>query len=309
MSRSGSAQVRGGGEHLPIRTVIPMMRAALLIGAFLVSLAGIQLYILTDRTDHYFAWTVAIPITAAFLGAFYWTSVPLALLGGLERAWIRARVAVPGVLLFLWATLATTLIHLGKFHLHSPDHFARAAAWLWLIIYAGDPPLVLLALVLQLRAGGVDPPRMAPLPPWYRAALAVQSVVTLGTGAVLFANHEWAAKWWPWPLTALTARAMGSWLLGLGGVLAMAFWENDWIRIRVATISYSVLGILQLIALARYSSSFSWGTAGSLYTAFVVTILLLGVYGLAQAISADRRLGHPGASAGLPPATASPSAP
>jgi hypothetical protein len=293
MSGVGGGEGPGGGEQLPVRTVIPMMRAALLVGAFLVSLAGIQLYVLTTRTDHYFAWTIALPITAAFLGAFYWTSVPLALLGGLERVWIRARVGVPGVLLFLWATLATTLIHFGKFHLHSPDHFARGAAWLWLVIYAGDPPFVLLGLFFQLRAPGVDPPRTAPLPSWYRAALAVQAVVTLGIGAILFAAPKWAATWWPWALTPLTARAMAAWLLGLGGVLAMAFWEDDWIRIRVATISYAVLGILQLVALARYSGSFTWGLAGSVYTAFVVAVLLLGVYGVAQATSALGRLPAP----------------
>jgi hypothetical protein len=71
------------------------MRVALLLGAFLVTLAGIQLYVLSGHTDRYFAWTIAVSLTAAFLGAFYWASVPLALLAGLRGVWVDAR---PGVL-------------------------------------------------------------------------------------------------------------------------------------------------------------------------------------------------------------------
>ena len=126
-------------ETTAVRKQVPLMRVALYTGSFLVFLAGIQLFVLTTRTDHYFAWTIANPLTAAFLGAFYWTAIPLAFLSARRRVWADARVGVPGVLVFLWATLLTTLLHLGKFHFSSPDRFAKGAAWLWLIIYSADP--------------------------------------------------------------------------------------------------------------------------------------------------------------------------
>jgi len=44
------------------------MRVAPGVGAFLVFLAGLQLYVLTERTDHWFAWTIAVPLTAATPG-------------------------------------------------------------------------------------------------------------------------------------------------------------------------------------------------------------------------------------------------
>jgi hypothetical protein len=265
------------------------MRAILLLGAFLVSLAGIQLYFLTRRTDHYFAWTIAVPLTAAFMGAFYWTSAPLALLSGLERSWVRARVAVPGVLLFLWATLATTLLHLGKFHLHSSDRFAQGAAWLWLVIYAAEPPLLLLAFWLQVRSPGVDPPRRALLTAWYRAALAAQAAVMLIVGVALFAAPSWVARWWPWSITPLTARAMAAWVLATGGISATAAWENDWIRIRFATVAYAVLGVLQAIAAARYADDFRGGLSEAIYLIFVGVVLVLGVFGLVRSEQAARR--------------------
>jgi hypothetical protein len=261
------------------------MRVALVLGAFLVTLAGIQLYVLSSHTDRYFAWTIAVPMTAAFLGAFYWASAPLALLSGLQRVWVNARAGVLGVLVFLWATLLTTLLHPGKFHLHGPGHVAQGAAWAWLVIYAADPPLLSVALFFQVRAAGSDPSRRAPLAAWYRAALAVQAVIALGQGLLLFAVPLQAARWWPWPLTPLTARAVACWLLGLGVLQVTCFFENDWSRIRLATISYSVLAVLQFAALARYSAAFRWGPAGAIYISFVASILILGLYGWSQAAS------------------------
>jgi hypothetical protein len=288
MVPEGGGKVAADAVVPAVRTVVPLMRVALLVGAFLVTLAGIQLYVLSGHTDRYFAWTIAVSLTAAFLGAFYWASAPLALLAGLRGVWVDARPGVLGVLVFLWATLLTTLIHLGKFHLHGPGHIAQGAAWLWLIIYAADPPLLSVALFLQVRAAGSDPPRSAPVDAWYRVALAIQAAVALGEGVILFAVPLQAARWWPWPLTPLTARAIASWLLGLGVMQATCFFENDWARIRLATISYSLLGVLQLAALARYSTTFRWGVAGGIYIAFVASILLLGLYGWARAATRSR---------------------
>jgi hypothetical protein len=44
------------------------MRGLLLAAGALVFLAGFQLFILTEQTDLYFAWTIQPPLTAAFLG-------------------------------------------------------------------------------------------------------------------------------------------------------------------------------------------------------------------------------------------------
>lgn len=63
---------------------------------------------LSDQTEHYFAWTIASPLTAAFLGAAYWASAVLELMAARERAWSHGRVAVPAVLLFLYWRRAAT---------------------------------------------------------------------------------------------------------------------------------------------------------------------------------------------------------
>lgn len=279
-----------------VRLLLPLMRASLLLGAFLVSLAGIQLYFLTTRTADYFAWTISVPVTAAFLGAFYWTSLPLAAMSARQGVWANARVGVPGVLVFLWATLATTLLHLDKFHFDRADDVARGAAWLWLAIYAADPVLVSMALVMQVRQPGTDPVRADRLPAWYRTSAAVQSSVVLFAGAAMMVSPTWVASWWLWPLTPLTARAMGSWLLGLGVVLATAVAEDDWVRIRVATAAYSVLGLLQIGALMRHGGDLTADAPlVALYVGFVGWISVLGIYGLWRSSGPRTRLADPGA--------------
>jgi hypothetical protein len=256
------------------------MRAALYLGSFLVFLAGVQLFVLTTMTDRLFAWTIASANSAAFLGAFYWTSVPLAFSSARQQTWDRARVGVPGVLVFLWLTLATTLIHADKFHFSSPMLLAKGAAWVWLLIYAIDPVLISVALVRQLRLPGGDRPREAPVGAGYLVAVAVSAAIILALGVGLFATPDWAAGWWPWALTPLTARAMASWLIGLGIVLVTAVFERDWLRIRPATGAYALLGALELIALARFSGEVDWSSwVAWALVAFFATALLVGTYG------------------------------
>jgi len=286
--------VTGTGE----RRVVPLMRDALYLGSVLVFTAGVQLFVLTEHTANDFAWTIAVPLTAAFLGAFYWCAVPLAFLSARESVWANARVAIPGVLVFLWATLATTVIHRAKFHFHSSGQLAKGAAWLWLIIYAADPILVSIGFAQQQRTRGTNPPRTAPLPGGYRAAIFVHGAISVSVGAAVFAAPGWVARWWPWPLTPLTGRAMGSWLLGLGVVLLTAAAENDWVRIRIATASYAILGFLELVAVARYRTEIVHAPAGWLFAAFEASVLALGVAGVVGAQRATHAAGFAARSHG-----------
>ena len=256
------------------------MRAVFIVGSVLVTAAAVQLYLLTTRTDHWFAWTIQVPLTAAFLGAFYFTALALAGQSATKRIWVEARVAVPGVFVFITLTFVLTLLHLDKFHFHSPDRIAKGAAYLWFVIYLADPPFVAFAWFLQLRRPGVDPPRRFPLPVWYRAVLALQAAVFIAVGVALFVAPDSTKGIWPWPLTPLTARAVAAWVLALGLVVGQAVWENAWERIDIASISYAVLGTLQGIALARYSGDVQWGRpAAWIYVAVVAGMLGLGVYG------------------------------
>jgi hypothetical protein len=265
----------------------PAMNTLLFIAGILVFIAGFQLYVMTEQTDQFFAWTIAPPnnlyLTAAFLGASYWASCVLELWAARQRAWTHARIAVPAVLLFTSLTFIVTLIHLNKFHLGPPLGQPAAPVtviltYVWLIIYAAVPLLMGLLLVLQLRKQEVAAPRTAPVPGGLRMALGAQSAVMFILGLFLLFAPQTAPLVWPWKLTALTAQAVGAWMVSLPLAGFQAVWENDLHRTRAATVSYIALGVLHLIAVARYPGDLDWsGLPAWLYVLFLVSMVLVGV--------------------------------
>jgi hypothetical protein len=264
------------GREGGYRRTTTSMRAILWIGAGFVAAAGLNEYLLSSQTDRYFAWTIKLPLTAAFLGGFYLTALVMAVLSARQREWSRARVGIPGVCAFLWLTLVATLLHLDLFHLHAGPGTARAAAWAWLVIYIADPIALTTFWILQVRATGTDRPRTRLLPSWYRGLLGVEGIVGVAVGVCLFVAPSTATHLWPWPLTPLTAQAVAAWLIGYGGVLLTMIVENDWDRVRPALGPSVALFVLQVVALLRFphvvdwSSPSAWGFLLALVGALVV---------------------------------------
>lgn len=273
-----------------VKSVTKGMQRLLFAASLLVLSAGILLYLLTDYTDTYFAWTITPPLTAAFLGAGYWASFLLELLSARERVWARARLAVPAILVFTTLTLILTLLHLDRFHFTRTVFITLAVTWVWLVVYASVPVVMTILLVAQLRQPGRDPDRHTPLPWWVRLVLSLQALIMLTLGTALFLVPLAVASVWPWALTALTGRAVGAWLIGIGILASQAAWENDWTRLRPVMISFAVYGGLQLIAIARYPGTVNWnGASAWIYLLLLLSILAVGVYGWRAARQALQR--------------------
>src|SRR5690348_7404053 len=264
------------GAAAAIRPLVPGMRWLLYTAAVLVLLAGFQLFVFTGRTGTFFAWTIANPLAAAFLGAGYWASVSIEVMAGRQKLWANARIAVPTVFVFTVLTLAATLMHLGQFHLGS--QFApgtRVVTVAWIAIYVLVPLLMLIVLAVKARTRGIDPPRSAPLPVWLYGLLAAQAIVFLAVGVALFTAPRQAAPLWPWKLTPLVAQATAAWVISLGVAATQALLERDSRRLRPAAVGYLLLAVLQAVALARYPHQFHWGTgAGITYLIFLGVMLL-----------------------------------
>ena len=274
-----------------LRPLVPGVRRLLFVAAVLVLLAGLQLFVFTGRTSTFFAWTIANPLSAAFLGASYWAAVSIEALAGRQKLWANARIAVPAVFVFTVLTLATTLMHLGQFHLGSG--FAagtRVVTVAWIAIYVLVPLLMVAVVFVQMRTPGADPPRSAGLPAWMYALLAGQAIVLLGFGVALFAVPGQAASPWPWKLTPLAAQATGAWLIALGVAAVHALLERDARRLRPAAVGYILLAVLLAIALARYPSRFAWDSnAGTIYLIFLATMLLTGAAALVRGFARTGR--------------------
>jgi len=255
------------------------MRWLLLAAGFLVLLAGFQLFILTEYTDRYFAWTIQPFITAAFLGGGYFASFLVEFLAFRNGKWPEGRIAVPAVFTFTTLTLIATLLHVDRFHFNSPLVLAQAAAWFWLMIYAVVPPLMLLMWARQRRMSGSGTIGSLPLPASLRLVLLIQGVLLLSWGAALFLDPKLSAVSWPWTLTPLTSQATGAWLIGIGILAVHGFAENDYARVRIGLVGYLAFGVLEVVALLRYPGSFSWVSwSGWLYVGLIVSVLITGLY-------------------------------
>lgn len=251
------------------------VRAGLVAIASVIFWLGLSLFAFPRETDTLFAWTIQPPLTAAFLGASYWASTTLAAACARERDWVCGRAFAAPYLIAGVVLLVVTLVHIDKFHMDA------VTGWAWLILYAIFPPAVVVLLLRQVRVPGADPPRVAPMPRALVAGLAVLGTALAVLGAALVIAPEDAAALWPWPLTPLTGRAIGTFVLAQG-VLALAVCrEHDWDRVRPAMLQQLVVGVLQLAALARFSGTLDWDRAGAwLYLAAVLALLGTGAVGV-----------------------------
>jgi hypothetical protein len=258
--------------------MIGPLRAILVVAACLVFLAGLQLTVFPLRTADWFAWTIDVPMTAVFLGAAYWSSAVLEVAGARARNWGSARLTVWAVLAFTTLTLVVTLVHLDKFHLGADQPTsARLVTWGWLAIYAGVPVAMLLAIGLQARSRApAQPSSRRPLPTGLRLLLTVLGTVLLVSGAALLAVPTSVSGAWPWPLTDLTARAIGAWLVGLGWAAAHARLIDDVPSVRPLGLTGVAFVLLQAVALVRYGDAVDRTSAQA--TAYVA---LLGCIGAA----------------------------
>jgi hypothetical protein len=254
------------------------MRVVLYVAAALVFAVGVPLFLLTEHTDRFFAWTIASPLTAAFLGGSYWAACVLEFLGARRRVWENARIAVPAVVTFTGLTFIVTLIHLENFHFDAPEAVTVAGTWLWLAVYALVPVWMSVLMAMQARERGQDGPRTAPLARWQIALMAAVSAVMLVVGALLLVAPDEVKGIWPWELTPLTARAVGAWLIGLGVASGHAAREADAERVRPITAASILFVALQAIALLRYGDEVDWASISAVsYVALLAVIAAIGL--------------------------------
>ena len=258
-----------------IRSVVAVVSLGLAILTVALIVVGLPVVVAPARTDRYFSWTIEVPLTAAFLGACYWTAALFTLLSAREREWPHVRAVMPGILVAGTLILVATLMHIERFAMDT------ARGWIWVILYAGLPPGVLLLLALQRKAPGADPPLRRPIERWATVLLALAAAALLVTGAALFAVPRTTGEWWLWPVTELTARMVGAWLAAIGVTLVAVLLEGDWTRVRAATVYLAAVAAAHLATLARYPGTVQWeDVAAWTYVAFYAALFVLAVHGI-----------------------------
>jgi hypothetical protein len=257
------------------RSVAPIVSLGLAVLTVALIVVGLPLVVAPGETDRYFAWTIDVPLTAAFLGACYWTAALFTLLSARERECTRVRAVMPGILVAGTLILVATIVHLERFATDT------ARGWIWLILYAGLPPGGMLLLALQHRARHADAPVLLPIEPWATALLTLLAAALLITGAALFAVPGTTRGWWSWPLTELTARMVGAWLAAIGATVVAVLLERDWTRVRAAMVYLAAVAAAHLVTLARAPGTVQWNHAAAWgYLAVDAALLAVAVHGI-----------------------------
>jgi uncharacterized membrane protein HdeD (DUF308 family) len=179
--------------------------------------------------------------------------------------------------------LVITLVHIDRFDLDS------LFGVFWVVVYALVPPLLAWAIADQLSVPGEDRRGPRRLPKLLRRVLVLEGAVLLAAGLLLLISPGAADDVWPWALSPLTSRAIGSFLFGIGVAALIAARDDDPLSFRGAALAYAVLGLLELIALNLHIPDLGdRPLATTLYAAFWVAVLLTGGYGLSAARAASR---------------------
>jgi len=261
-----------------IATTTIWMRSLLAVAGLLVLTIGLPLYLVPQNSDEYFSWSVS-PISAAFLGGAYLSAAVIEFSAARKRTWANARIAVPAVFVFTVLTLFVTLGNADRYHFNAPGLLQSVGTWAWLAVYVVVPPIMLIILVMQLFRRGGDPVREWPIPLSLRVSFTLGAAALLLGGVTLLVDPGVASWMWPWPLNSVTGQAFGAWMVGFGIALGQMVWEADWKRIRPATLGVGALGILQLIAVIRYSDALDWAAVQTwVYLAVLASFVVLGIY-------------------------------
>jgi hypothetical protein len=228
------------------KDILPITRitAALLL-PFLLA-AGLILYVLPDRTEQLFAWTITPRATALIMGAGYLSGLYFFGRALTAERWESIAQGFPPIAVFAWLAGITTLLHWDRFN---KDHIAFFA---WAGLYA-ITPFVVPGLWLLNRSNEAGTPKMNgnDIPAGFAAAIGVAGVAVMLSGAVLFLMPEMMMPTWPWQITPLTARILGSFFI-LTGLVDLSIAANRrWSAVQF-TLESQLIGLaLMLLGIPR----------------------------------------------------------
>jgi hypothetical protein len=223
-----------------------------------------------DDTELLFAWAVKSRMTALLLGSVYAGGAYFFSRVFLARQWHRVGLGfLPAASFALLGGLAT-LIHWDGFS-HSSLAFI-----VWVAVYAIVPWLIPL---LWFRNRSLDPrvpdPRDVVMPHLATSIWIGLGVSNLAIGACLFFFPSSMSAVWPWVLTALGARIVGSLFVMFGATgFALAI-ERRWSAQQVVMETMGITFALLLLGEARSWSSFQLGNALTwVFTAWVLLLMV-----------------------------------
>jgi hypothetical protein len=234
----------------------------------LILLDASQLLILyPGRTATLWAWTLQPEVTAMVLGsvyaggAYFWGRIVFGV------PWPRVAAGMPAVIVFVWVAGIATLLHLDRFHKDSLPFVA------WAGLYIVTPFLVPWLVARNHRRYGA--PAGPPLPRVLQLTLGAVGGALLLAGLLFLVAPDVAIDGWPWTLTPLTARIMGSVLAMYGTVWVAVAAHGTWAGARIPLQAHTIGLAFVVLAVIRGSDDVDWDDARSILVVLVAAGMLV----------------------------------
>jgi hypothetical protein len=248
--------------------ILPQTRlVSAIIVPFLVAAFGI-LYLWPNDTDKLFAWTIKPQMTAMMLGATYIGGAYFFIRAIFSRQWQRVKLGFLPVTAFASFMGVATLLHWDRFN-HN-----HIAFWTWAILYFTTPFLVFGIWWWNRPADpGLPAPVDAPMPQFLRVIIGIVGIFGTVVSLLLFLTPDFMITIWPWKLTLLTARVVGSQFALLGVVGLGLMLDRRWSAARILLQSQFVTLFFFLGAVI-----FSWADfdkANPITWAFTISVVMI----------------------------------
>lgn len=262
---------------------------AIIIVPFLV-VAFYILFLRTGETKQLFAWEIAAPMTAMMLGSAYIGGAYFFTRASLAKRWHYIGVGFLPVTTFASLMGIATILSWDKFT-HGHVSFDT-----WVALYFTTPFLVLAAWLRNRRADpGTPDPQDFAYPRAARYALFAAGIFNVAVSTLLFVAPQGMISIWPWALTPLTARVVGS-MFALQGVFGLCVsLDGRWSAARITLESQLASMLFILIATVRTWSTFDQARPFTWVFVVSITAIIIAVIAFYVFIENYRRREQPAA--------------
>lgn len=238
------------------RVIIPILAVAFAI-----------LFIVPDRTEEFFAWTIQPDMTPIFMGAGYGTGAYFFYRVATVDEFHRVSHVFPGITAFVWFMAVATFLHWENFN---HDHVSFLA---WTFLYVVSPVLVPAIWILNRRTDPkVHGPDIVRIPRVIRGISGVTGIALTVASLALFIEPQPLIDHWPWAVSPLTSRVLLGWFVLFGLTNLFVAIDERWAAARIVAETQLIAFGLFIIGAFRAWDDFD--TANPVTWVFLAGFLL-----------------------------------
>jgi hypothetical protein len=240
--------------------ILPATHWASLVVFVILVPALVILWGMPGRTADAWAWTIKPDLTPIFLGAGYGAGAYFFLRTFLAKQFHPSAAGIFGASFFASLMLVATLIHWDRFNHGDAPLIGAIVFYGWVVVYIISPPIVLALWWLNRRTDSREPAAgEAVVPAWVRRIALAFALGAFVAAAVFFLAPSTAIDVWPWKLTPLTSRVIGSFTAQVGVGALLLSQDARWSAWKLIVQTFWVATALLLIGAVRAWDDFDTG--------------------------------------------------